>query len=146
MRHALHRDAVCLLAAFCAHNIEEALTYQAYRDRAGAVLVSIVGQPIDAPSAYAFRTALAVVSLAALALTLWVVSRPPAPGPQRAVRGFAAILLANVMVPHVPAALLFGGYAPGVGTALAINLPLAVFVLRRRDNNRKQVAGVDVDG
>lgn len=42
-----------------------------------------------------------------------------------------ATLLLNVAW-HVTAALmLFGGYAPGLVTAVALNLPLSVLVLRR---------------
>jgi hypothetical protein len=37
----------------------------------------------------------------------------------------------NVFVPHLPAAWVLGGYAPGVVTAVAIQLPFSVFFLRR---------------
>jgi hypothetical protein len=40
-------------------------------------------------------------------------------------------MLANVVVPHVPAAIVFHGYAPGVVTAVLINLPvMSILVIR----------------
>lgn len=51
-----------------------------------------------------------------------------------ALRALAAVLLINILAPHLPAALAFGGYVPGVLTAVAVNLPIelgALLILRR---------------
>jgi hypothetical protein len=48
-----------------------------------------------------------------------------------AVAFVQALLLVNVFVPHIPAAVALGGYAPGLATAVAINLPYSVYFLRR---------------
>lgn len=40
-------------------------------------------------------------------------------------------MLVNVVVPHVPAALFAGGYAPGVVTAVLVSLPVSLLYLRR---------------
>lgn len=45
--------------------------------------------------------------------------------------GSIVAMLANVFVPHLPAAIRFRGYAPGVITAVAINLPLMTFLALR---------------
>ena len=37
-------------------------------------------------------------------------------------------MLVNVVVPHIPAAIIFRGYAPGVVTAVVINLPVMTFL------------------
>ena len=37
-------------------------------------------------------------------------------------------MLVNVVVPHIPAAIIFRGYAPGVVTAVLINLPVLTFL------------------
>jgi hypothetical protein len=42
-----------------------------------------------------------------------------------------AMLLMNVFVPHVPAAVVLGGYAPGVLTAVFVNLPFSIYFFRR---------------
>ncbi len=43
----------------------------------------------------------------------------------------AGVLLLNVFLPHVPAAVVLGGYAPGVATAVLLNLPFSVYFFRR---------------
>ena len=53
-----------------------------------------------------------------------------------AVKLTASVLLANVFIPHVPAAIALGGYAPGVITAVAVNLPLGVWILGRKRASR----------
>ncbi|HQQ96832.1 MAG TPA: HXXEE domain-containing protein [Cyclobacteriaceae bacterium] len=45
------------------------------------------------------------------------------------VAGFAGMLCLNVLFPHVLATLYYGRYAPGVVTALLINLPLTLMLL-----------------
>ena len=76
------------------------------------------------PSAVKIRVALLVLSAAAFALT-WLSVRQ---GPQSAwaylTFGYIVAMLVNVLVPHVPAAIWFHSYAPGLVTAVAINLPL----------------------
>lgn len=45
--------------------------------------------------------------------------------------GISGVFLLNVFVPHVIAALALGGYAPGLVTALLLNLPACSLMLRR---------------
>ena len=40
-------------------------------------------------------------------------------------------MLLNVFVPHVPATMLFRSYAPGVVTAVFVNLPITTMLLTR---------------
>lgn len=119
-----------LLAAVCAHNAEEALTYAAIRPGVEALVASVTGGAADLPAPSTFYLMLAVVTLAAVA-SLCLADRLP---PQRRALPrivIAGILLANVAIPHVPAAILLGGYAPGVITAVLVNLPLGVVILGR---------------
>lgn len=119
-----------LLAAVCAHNGEEALTYAHFRPRAEALMAKLGGHDVVLLVASTFYLMLAAVTLAA-AIALASADRLPLH--RRALPGIviAGILLANVVIPHVPAAILLGGYAPGVVTALLVNLPLAITLLRR---------------
>ncbi|MDQ6788619.1 MAG: HXXEE domain-containing protein [Acidobacteriota bacterium] len=41
---------------------------------------------------------------------------------------FAGMIFLNVFLPHLLATIVFGGYAPGVVTALLINLPLTLYI------------------
>ena len=44
--------------------------------------------------------------------------------------GLQVVMLINVLA-HITIAVFFGGYAPGVVTALLINLPFSIYLLRR---------------
>ncbi|MEV5748078.1 HXXEE domain-containing protein [Actinoallomurus sp. NPDC052308] len=44
--------------------------------------------------------------------------------------GMAGVMLLNVALPHVPAAVAARGYAPGLVTAVGLNLPIGLAVLR----------------
>jgi hypothetical protein len=47
------------------------------------------------------------------------------------VAAFTVTYMSAVVVPHVPAAIVFHGYAPGVVTAVLINLPvMSILVIR----------------
>jgi hypothetical protein len=83
--------------------------------------------PVPWPSAGAFQAATALVTLAGLVLTVVAVRRSR-PG---LVTLLAAVMLVNVVVPHVPLALISGGYAPGVVTAVLLNLPVDLLWLLR---------------
>jgi hypothetical protein len=50
--------------------------------------------------------------------------------------GLWVLALLNVIVPHVAATLVLGRYAPGVATAVAIDLPLTVYLIRRATQQR----------
>jgi len=75
-----------------------------------------------------FRFALVVLTVAA-----WVVTYLSwRTGPEKVwaylVFGYIVAVLVNVVVPHIPAAIIFRGYAPGVVTAVLINLPVLTFL------------------
>lgn len=101
-----------VFAAFAVHNVEEAAAMPAYAARMAGRL------PLPHPAAYA--AVVAAVTLAGLAATIVAVRRDR----PRLVGLLAIIMLVNVLVPHVPAALFSGGYAPGVVTAVLLNLPI----------------------
>ena len=131
---------VALLAAFLAHNLEEALTYPLYREDVQDFVRANLAAGFTAPSPASFYLALIVVSgLATAAMGLAVVC-PAKPISPLLVRGMAWIMLANVFLPHLPAAILLGGYVPGLVTALAINLPLALVALLATRENRQPAA------
>jgi hypothetical protein len=116
--------AWAVFGAFAAHNLEEALAAPAYFDRMAGRL------PIPWPDAAVFQAGTALVTVAGLVLTIIAV-RGSRPGP---VTLIASVMLANVLIPHVPLAVFSGGYAPGVVTALALNLPVDLLWLLRHRN------------
>lgn len=115
--------ATLLAAALSLHDLEEALAYPLLRPR-------IVELWPSAPPAEAFWISLAAVTVGGIVLALWAGSGRSAGGKALALRAIAWVLLVNVIVPHAPAAFVLGGYAPGVVTAVAVNLPACLLALR----------------
>jgi Protein of unknown function with HXXEE motif len=87
--------------------------------------------PVHPPGAAEIIPALVVFTAAAFAVTYLSVRRGPESVWAYLTFGYIAAMLANVFVPHVPAAIVFHGYAPGLVTAVLINLPvMSMLVIR----------------
>ena len=125
------RIATVLLSAFLLHNMEEALTFGAYRASTQTLIRELTFRNWSVPTVDSFFVALAVVSLAATLSMIWAILRPTRRSALIFVRGLAWIMLLNVALPHVPAAIFLGGYAPGLVTAVFVNLPIACLALIR---------------
>ena len=129
-----YRALQWLVFAFLAlHNLEEGLTAHAYLPKVEALLRGRVPAEFIAglPTAGQFYVALVGATLVPLALVLYAASGRPSDFKNYAVATLQALVLVNVFVPHVPAAFALGGYAPGVATAVLINLPFSVLFFRR---------------
>jgi hypothetical protein len=129
-----YRSLQWLVPAFALlHNLEEALTVPRYaplvRERlsgiAPAALMTATGHPSW------FYGALLAATIVPALVVLVAVTRPMTRATAYAVMFVQSLFLVNVFVPHVPAALLLGGYAPGVVTAVVLELPFSVYFLRR---------------
>lgn len=128
-----YRTAQWLVAVFALlHNLEEALTMPRFAPLVDTRLSGAVPREILAVTehlswfygALAFATIIPCLVVTAAGVwrnrvTSW------------AVVFVQSIFLVNVIVPHVPAAFLLGGYAPGIITAVAIELPFSIWFLRR---------------
>lgn len=119
-----------LFAAVLAHNSEEATTYASTRPAATA-LIRRAWPGVELPAPLAFQVAALVLTVALGLLLFWAARTPHERAGWLAVKATAAVFLANVLIPHVPAAIALGGYAPGVVTAVAVNLPLTLWILLR---------------
>jgi len=119
-----------LFAALALHNLEEALTYANARGAAQRLIGQILPDLRLPPPALA-QGALLGLTLVGGALLLWAARTRNRDAAWFVLRITAAVLLANVLAPHVPAAIALGGYAPGLVTAVAINLPLGLWILAR---------------
>jgi hypothetical protein len=100
------------------HNAEEAIWMP--RWAAGHAMQL----PVRPPGAEEIWVALVVFTVAAFAVTYLSARRGPESIWAYLTFGYIVTMLANVLVPHVPAAIVFRGYAPGVVTAVLINLPV----------------------
>ena len=115
------------------HNLEEGLTANRYLLRVGALLqdIPLFQGRVSPPSLNQLYLALVIVTVVPILILGWATTGPRRPYKQYIVAMLAAALFWNVFLPHVSAAMAFGGYAPGVVTAVAINLPLTVYFFRR---------------
>ncbi|SDL33680.1 Protein of unknown function with HXXEE motif-containing protein [Glycomyces sambucus] len=113
--------AWAVFGAFAVHNLEEALTAPAFLEDLPPDL------PIPWPSPGAFQIATAAVTLIGLALVLFATRT----GKTWPITVLATIMLINVALPHLPLAVINNGYAPGVATALLLNLPIDLLWLTR---------------
>ena len=120
-----------LFLAVLVHNAEEGVAYPFSRPDA-MQLAQLTWPAVQFPTVIEFQIALVLLTAAVGAVLVWAASTRREPQAWLALKLLAAIFLANVIVPHVPAAILLGGYAPGVITAVAINLPLSLWILKHR--------------
>jgi hypothetical protein len=115
------------------HNLEEGVAAKAYfpkvkdllRERVPATMLASI------PRVGQFYIALAGATLLPLVLTVIATIGKPTRLKSSLVAVIAMGLLLNVFIPHVPAAVALGGYAPGVATAVLVNLPFSIYFLRR---------------
>jgi len=107
------------------HNVEEAIWMPGWELRHAVQL------PVRPPGALEMRVALVVLTVAAFVVTYLSVRRGPASLWAYLTFGYIIAMLANVFVPHVPAAIFFRGYAPGVVTAVLVNFPVMTLLAVR---------------
>jgi hypothetical protein len=127
---ALSRNTVLALigATLVLHTTEEYLTFPAYLSSAKRLL-RLLPLPEFLQNSQSQRVALVMAAVLPLAVIAWAILRP-----RKAllvsVLFLEYILLVNAGW-HILAAWARGGYAPGVITAVMINLPFSGYVLRR---------------
>ena len=114
-------------AALLLHNLEEALTLGAALPRLEAAAARLVGHPLSLPSAAQYQRALLVLTTAVVAL--YVLARVW-DRLAYALVVVQAVMTVNLGV-HVAFAVLLGGYAPGLLTAVLVEAPASVLVLRQ---------------
>lgn len=109
--------------AITLHNLEEAIWLPAWSKQAGKWHRQV------SPSA--FRFAVAVLTVLAFIVTIWSAKAGPESAGAYLLAGCALAVLLNVLVPHLLATVALRRYMPGLGTAIALNLPVTIMLLRR---------------
>ncbi len=128
--HFLSRKAVLALIGITLllHTTEEYLTFPAFL-WSPSRLQRWLPPPVFLQNTHDLGVSLAMATVLPLAVIVWAILRPN--------KGLliAALLLESVLLVnagwHILAALIRGGYSPGLITAVLINLPFGVYVLRR---------------
>jgi hypothetical protein len=131
------RSVVWLVPIFLAiHNAEEALFFPRYLP---FVLYRLPAawQALIAPlTTGQVGAALGVVTAVAFVVAWWSHERPDSSIALWLVLLIQATVLLNVVWHAAAAVVLFGGYAPGVVTAVLLNLPFSIYLLRRATRER----------
>lgn len=110
--------AWALFAGFAVHNLEESLTMGDFLDGVGTGYLLVP-----------FLVAVTLVTALGLVLVVLSTRTRPVAWARDGMRVLALILIINAFVPHIPLAIILGGYAPGVVTAVVLNLPLSIAYL-----------------
>jgi hypothetical protein len=82
------------------------------------------------PSAALFRAVAAALALVAFLITFWSIRSGKRSAGTYVFALFALVLALNAFW-HLGVTLWFRGYTPGVLTALVLNLPITLYLLRR---------------
>jgi hypothetical protein len=130
-------------AAIFLHNLEEGLTIDRYLLRSTALLqqIPLLRGRVPLVSLNQLYVGLVIVTVVPILIIAWATTGANRPYKRYVVAMIAAALLWNVFLAHVPATILFGGYAPGVVTAALINLPLTLYLFWRTRRENQLSAG-----
>jgi uncharacterized protein with HXXEE motif len=113
------------------HNLEEGVSFPHYLPRVLGRLPADVRDWIGPVSLHEMGVVLTLATVMPLGVSLWAAARPASRPALWLVLAMWATLLLNAIWHMTATLVVFGGYAPGVITAVALNLPLSVLVLRR---------------
>ena len=120
------------------HNAEEALTAPTYLSRVRDYLAAFprLAEHAGAVSLGRLYLALLVVTIGPAMIVGWATTGRQSSRKRMVLAVLVAALFWNVFLPHLPAAVMSRGYAPGVATAVGINLPFAIYFFRRSARER----------
>jgi len=107
------------------HNAEEAIWMPAWTTQHASQL------PVHPPGASEIRLALLLLTALAFAVTALSAKKGPKSVWAYLTFGYIVAMWVNVLVPHLPASVIFFSYTPGVVTAVLINLPVMSYLAVR---------------
>jgi hypothetical protein len=112
------------------HNLEEAIAMRRFlpslKERTPAAIGAVLAQ-VDY---HGFLVALIIATVLPFAIVWWVWVRPESRVALWAALGIQAVVALNVLS-HIAAAIVFGGYSPGLATAVLVNLPFSAYLFSR---------------
>lgn len=129
--HSLSRNTVLALVGLTLvlHSTEEYLTFPGFLSSPGGRLSGWLSMSGPLPNSHDLHVALVFATVLPLLVILWAILR------QHQALLVAVLLVESVLLVnaggHMLAAVIYGGYVPGLITAVLINLPFGIYVLRR---------------
>jgi len=130
------RALLWLIPAFLAlHNAEEALAFRRYLPLISRRLPAAVAARVDVTYPQ-MLAALVIATVVPILLIAWVARRPADPTRLWFAVLLQVVVMLNVVSHLAAAAFVMRGYSPGLATALSINLPFSIYLLRRAVRER----------
>ena len=114
-----------------AHNVEEAIAFRTTRATPSSFLPALIDGLASGLTTDVVLMALAVLSLLAFALATIVALRPQSRAALWLLLSLQTAVGINAVAHVAGAVVIFHGYGPGLATALLINAPFTIYVLRR---------------
>ncbi|HTK47613.1 MAG TPA: HXXEE domain-containing protein [Gemmatimonadaceae bacterium] len=131
------RAAIWLVPLVLAvHNAEEAIAFHRFLPRLATSLPGPLRTIEQRLTFGSMLTVLALVTLVGVAVALWSTLRPGSRLALWSVLAVAATIALNVGTHVVSAIEIVRGYAPGLVTAVLVNAPFVVYLLRRAARER----------
>ena len=124
---SFRRLAALLIFAIAAHNLEEWITFPIFGELSGMMSQRLGINDVPKTWPIVQGGLLFVTVVPAFLLLLGMRTRKT--WGSWMICWIASIFLANVFIPHIPAMIILGGYAPGGLTAVLVNLPLTLLIL-----------------
>lgn len=118
------------------HNAEEALTFPRFMPRLGALLpgpLAAIGSRLDYPT---LLVALVVLSLLAFVLAFLANRAPASRWRTWLLMALQTAVAVNALSHVLSALFLFRGYAPGLVTAVGLNVPFSLMLFGRASRER----------
>ena len=129
----LSRRAVIWLvpALLAVRNAEEAVMFPRYLPLVRERVPDWAGPVISSVTYEQMLIALAIATIVPLGIAIWAVARPRSQVAVWSVLLIQAVVLLNVAAHVASALVILRGYGPGLATALVVNLPFSLYVVRR---------------
>jgi hypothetical protein len=122
------RSALAFLA-MAAHNAEEGLFARKWTLENAELLTQYAGRgPVELWAGPGFKLSLLMLTLILLALAILAARAAPRGAVVYLFLAVIAIFACNAVFPHIVGAIALGAYVPGVVTAVALVLPVGVWV------------------
>lgn len=118
------------------HNAEEAITFRSYLPQIPALLPAPFASLGGRLTYAALLQALVILSALVFVLAFAVHARPRSRNLLWLLLAVEAAIGLNGLAHMLSAALIFHGYVPGLVTALAVNVPFAVYCFTRSQRER----------
>jgi hypothetical protein len=118
------------------HNLEEAVTFPRYLPAVRAFAPDPLRTFLVHVTYSEILLVLTVVTVLPLAATAWATARPTSRPALWLVLTIQMVMLVNALWHVAAAVFLLRGYAPGVVTAVAVNIPFSGYLLRRASAER----------